>query len=319
MSVYTAISAAELADFLRNYDCGELVQFNGITAGIENSNYAVTTTSGNFILTLFERSDPNNLPFCLDLMAHLADNGIPSAHPIALRSGEYLRVLKNKPAVLVVHLPGASVTEPSRQQCAALGQSLAAMHSISRSISARRDDERGVDWHRSTAAKVASQLNAEDKMLLDEELEARLTLDLTILPQGVIHADLFRDNVLFSAQEISGLIDFYYAHTNALLYDLAVVVSDWCFEPGSGFSSERMTSITGAYVRERSLTDAEIAAFVPCLRAAGLRFWLSRLEDLHFPRGGAITHTKDPKHFAALLKLIARTGSELTNILSEAN
>ncbi len=314
MSVYTEISESALRRFLAGYSVGPAIAFEGIADGIENTNYRVLTRDGRFVLTVFEQTAAEDLPFCVGLMAALADHGIPSARPLADRAGRFVQTLHGKPALLVEHLPGRSVTVPSLEHCRAVGDMLAQMHVITATYPQQRDNERGTVWHREAAAAVHGMLADGDRALLDRTLEQTLEFDLSALPRGVIHADLFRDNVLFESEAVSGLIDFYYAHTGALIYDLAVVVADWCFEPDGTFLGERAAAIVAAYGARRPPHRTERAAWLPALRAAGLRFWLSREFDRHFPRAGAITQTKDPALFRAILVVLETDGAAL-NVL----
>jgi homoserine kinase type II len=302
MSVYTVIERDELEAFLADYEVGTLRDYSGITAGIENTNYFVTTTAGAYVLTLFEFTPAAELPFFLALMAHLAEHGVPSAHPLADRAGHYLRELKSRPAALVMRLPGASVAQPGISHCRAIGTAMARMHLATLDFAPRRDNDRGPAWRAATARLVAPCLDESDRALLWEaELEFRDDC-FAGLPGGVIHADLFRDNALFEAGHLTGLIDFYYAHSGAFIYDLAVAVADWCFDDHKlVLRGDLATALLGAYHAVRPLRTEEKSAWMPALRAAGLRFWLSRLKDLHFPRDGALVHIKDPQPFKRVL------------------
>ena len=304
MSVYTVIERDELETFLADYDVGALRSFSGITAGIENTNYFVTTTAGDYVLTLFEFTPATELPFFLELMAHLAEHGVPSAHPLADRAGRFLRELKGRPAALVMRLPGASVTRPEIEHCRAIGRAMARMHLASLDFPAQRANDRGPDWRADVARVVAPHLDDEDRRLLKASIEEFSEDGFAGLPSGVIHADLFRDNALFEAYRLTGLIDFYYAHSGAFVYDLAVAVADWCFDDDKrALKSELAGALLGAYGEVRPLLEGERQAWMAALRAAGLRFWLSRLKDRHFPRDGALTHIKDPLPFKRILLL----------------
>ena len=243
MSVFTPVSESELAEWLRNYSVGALVALEPIKAGIENTNYFVTTTQGRYVLTLFERLPADELPFYVNLMAHLARHGIPCPAPIADLADRYLQTLNGKPAALVTRLPGASVESPSIEQCEALGMLLARMHLAGRSYGAYLENPRGAKWWRFAAREVAPFLDAGQKALLEAELAFQAGQRFPDLPRGPVHADLFRDNALFEGSRISGVIDFYFAGVDSLLYDVAVCANDWCLvDPGSdGRLEERKT------------------------------------------------------------------------------
>ncbi len=301
MSVYTRIERHELEEFLRNYSLGELVDYSGISAGIENSNYFVTTTQGQFVLTLFETMQAAELPYFLDLMAHLAEHDIPSAHPLADKHGAYLRSLRDKPAALVQRLAGANVEQPTAAQCTTVGAALGDMHTAGQSYSGSRNNDRGPHWWKTTAQKVMPQLTHDDAELLSSELHFQTQFQAYDLPRGVIHADLFRDNVLFVGESLTGMIDFYYACNDALLYDLAVTINDWCSRPDGALEPELLQSMLEPYQELHPFSATEHEAWPVMLRAAALRFWLSRLHDMHFPRKGEITHIKNPDVFKRIL------------------
>jgi homoserine kinase type II len=301
MSVYTAVSREQLESFLSLYDQGPLVDFRGIKAGIENTNFFVTTEGGEFVLTLFEKLAAHELPFFLKLMAHLAEHGIPSAHPIADRHGDYLQRLNGKPAALVRRLSGESPHEASLAHCRAMGQALARLHLAARDYPGHRDNDRGYTWWLAVREILHSRLDADDAQLLDAELKFQGQDRFEGLPRGVIHADLFRDNAMFIGDTLTGIIDFYYACNDALLYDLAITVNDWCGTPGGGLHQNKAQALLTAYDQERPLKPVEKRAWPVMMRAAALRFWLSRLYDMHFPRAGHITHIKDPDEFKAIL------------------
>lgn len=301
MSVFTPVSRRQLEAFLGHYDCGELIEYSGISAGIENTNFFVTTTTGRYVLTLFEALTLDELPFFLDLMAYLAEHDLPSAHPLPDTSGSYLRVLRDKPAALVQRLRGASVEQPGATHCRLVGDTLGRMHNVGLNFPEQRHNDRGDVWRRQVRDKLSGRLDPEDQDLLDDELAWQLEHSVTDLPEGVIHADLFRDNVLFDGNELTGLIDFYYACNDSLLYDLAVTVNDWCCDAGGGLDPALTRELLHAYHRRRPLSADEREAWPGNLRAAALRFWLSRLHDAHFQREGEITHTKNPQVFRRIL------------------
>ncbi len=310
MSVYTNISGAELERFLERYRCGALVSFEGIGEGIENTNYFVEARCGSYVLTLFEWLAYDELPYFLELMAHVADAGLPCPHPVADARGEYLQRLKNKPAALITRLRGRTVAAAGTAHCEQVGGALARLHAAARTFRRRRPDGRDLDWFHEQQRRLAPVLDADDRALLHSEIEhqARAARAWPTLPGGTIHADLFRDNVLFDGARLSGLIDFYYACEGHLLYDVAVAVNDWCRRDDGGVSRGRYAALIRGYHERRALTPAEARAWPDVLRRAALRFWLSRLRDRAQPRAGAITHVKNPDVFKSIL-LDCRAGA----------
>lgn len=301
MSVYTNIEQHELEAFLKNYSLGALLKYQGINAGIENTNYFVSTESGEFVLTIFEEIDLDTLPYYLNLMAHLSDHGMPTAHPIADLHDNYVQVLKEKPTALVRRLDGKNILEPESIHSAAVGQALAQMHVLGESFTGVLANPRGVAWVEHTANRIAEHLSNEEQKLLSQEVNYRKQAFPKNLPQGVIHADLFRDNVMFKDHTLTGMIDFYYACNDYLLYDLAVTVNDWCTTKSGELDAELYISLITAYQTERPLETHELEAWEYMLRAAALRFWLSRSQDKIFPKDGEITHIKDPDVFKNIL------------------
>ena len=327
MSVYTRVERQDLEKFLCHYPLGTLISFEGIRAGIENTNYFVTTTAApavlpsaalappcespcalqeQFVLTLFEQLKYDELPYFLDLMAFLAERGIPSAHPLADHEQHYLRMLHGKPAALVQRLNGAATEHPTLAQCRALGDALGRMHVIGQTYPFQRVNTRGLLWWQDTMNKILSHLSIEDAALLQEEVRFQTVFHTSpaanTLPHGVIHADLFHDNALFVGDTLTGIIDFYYACNDILLYDVAVTVNDWCSTADGTLNDALTPALLQAYQQQRPFSAAEHDAWPTMLRCAALRFWLSRLHDLHFPRAGEITHTKDPEVFKRILK-----------------
>ncbi len=302
MSVYTNIRRPELEAFLDDYSLGELLHYTGINAGIENTNYFVTTENGEFVLTIFEHLDFNTLPYYLHLMAHLSDHGMPTAHPIADLHGDYIGTLKHKPAALVRRLEGRTVHAPTRSHCVVVGHALAQLHIIGKSFDRVLTNPRGIDWCQRTTQRVLQHLSDADRELLQRAMLYRQRSGRADLPRGVIHADLFRDNVMFQAHSLSGIIDFYYACNDYLLYDLAITVNDWCSLKNGELDRHLYTALIDAYRVKREFQQAEVDAWGYMLRAAALRFWLSRLQDRFFPRDGEITHIKDSDVFRNILR-----------------
>lgn len=314
MSVYTLVEPAPLANFLAAHQAGTLLDYSGISEGIENTNYLVSTTRGDYVLTLFESTPADQLPYFLDLMAHLAALGVPSARPLPDRDGRYLGLLCERPAALVARLPGRSVSVPELAHCRAIGSALARLHLAGQSFAPTRACDRGAQWRAVTFAQIRSRLSAGEIEVLRRAIANFEREPFTDLPAGVIHADLFRDNALFEGEELTGIIDFYYAHTGALIYDLAVTVTDWCFDSGRAFDAGRARALLEAYAAVRPLDGRERAAWSMAVQAAGLRFWLSRLKDALYPRDGALTRIKDPEPY----KRVYLFGREHGAVLAQA-
>lgn len=308
MSVYTTVTPEQLGRWLEAYSLGTLLEQQGIASGITNTNYFVTTTQGSYVLTLFEKNSAEDLPYFLGLMAHLADCGIPCPHPVARRDGGYLGTLNGKPAALVSRLRGRAVEQPDVAQCAAVGAILARMHMAGAAFRGCMENPRGPHWWKVTAEAVEPFLDATQRALLEQEIAFQSAFRNMALPRGVIHADLFRDNVLFDGAELTGLIDFYYACNDAWAYDLAITVNDWCIGEGGEADTPRLAALLEAYQAVRPLAGTERQAWPALLRAAALRFWLSRLHDLYFPQPGELTHAKDPEHFRRILSAHAVGG-----------
>lgn len=302
MSVFTRVTEAELTAWLGDYSLGQLLELKGIASGIENTNYFVTTTNGLFVLTLFEKLTAAELPFYLNLMAHLARHGIPCPSPVANRHNSFLGELNGKPACIVSRLPGKSLAQPEATHCAAIGAMLGQMHIAGQSFSASMDNPRGMAWRRHAAQQVKPFLPEDDAILLSNEVAFHERQNLHELPQGIVHADLFRDNVLFDGARIGGLIDFYFSCNDSMLYDVAITANDWCVNAAGGLDEVRARALLGAYHQVRAFTQQEKTLWPVVLRAAALRFWLSRLYDLHLPRDGEMVHAHDPEPFKRILQ-----------------
>jgi homoserine kinase type II len=307
MAVYTDVAADELAEFLEAYDIGELLSYKGIAEGVENSNFLLHATSGYFILTLYEkRVAKNELPFFLGLMTHLASRGIICPEPLTNRNGEALSALAGRPAVIINFLEGIWPRKPNAAHCAGVGQALARMHLAGADFPMKRANALSVSDWRPLFEQAASR--ADD---VQHGLRAFIGAELghlegnvwpTNLPQGVIHADLFPDNVFFLGERVSGLIDFTFACNDMLAYDVAICLNAWCFESDCSFNVTKARAFLGAYGRERQLSGAEQDALPLLARGAALRFLLTRLVDFLNVPAGALVRPKDPLEYARKLR-----------------
>ncbi len=301
MAVYTEVGDEELGAFVALYDIGALLSFKGIAEGVENSNFLLHTEAGHFILTLYEkRVRESDLPFFVGLMEHLAGRGLTCPTPVRMRSGEALGRLAGRPAALVTFLDGMWVRRPKVAHCAQVGEALADLHAAGEGFPIRRDNALTVTgWRplyelsRERADEVLPGLAREIETEL-ALLEARWPSDL---PRGVIHADLFPDNVFFLGDKLSGLIDFYFACNDLLAYDLAICLNAWCFEPDRQFNVTKARAMISGYVRRRPLSEAEIAALPLLARGSALRFLLTRLHDWLSVPPGALVTPKDPLEY----------------------
>ncbi|MGZ5924372.1 MAG: homoserine kinase [Rhizomicrobium sp.] len=313
MAVYTDVSAEDLADFLRDYELGELLSYKGIAEGVENSNFLVHTTTGNFILTLYEkRVAPEDLPFFLGLMGHLAAHGLTCPQPVKNRTGDMLGWIAGRPAAIVTFLEGMWMRRPSAVHCAAVGEALAKLHLAGADFPIRRRNALSVDGWRPlyvTAAAGADSVQPGLRAAIERELnhlEAAWPADL---PQGVIHADLFPDNVFFLGDTLSGLIDFYFACTDTLAFDVAICLNAWCFEPDHSYNVTKGRALLQAYAAVRPLGDAERAALPLLARGSALRFLLTRLVDWLNVPPGALVRPKDPLEYYRKLRFHQAVGS----------
>lgn len=301
MSVYTSVSSHELSQWLQRYALGELVQLKGIAAGITNTNYFVTTTHGRYVLTLFEVLTLAELPYFLELKSHLARHGVACPTPIADHTDQFASLLAGKPACLVSCLNGSDVSTPNTAQCFAVGEMLAQMHKASSTFVPRMTNPRGPAWWSNTASTLYPLLPAADAASLRAEIAFQDSHRFDFLPQGVIHADLFKDNVLMDGDKIAGFIDFYYACNDVLCYDLAIALNDWARNVAGEIDDDLARALIAGYQSVRPLNADEHSAWPVMLRAAALRFWTSRLQDFYQPASGEITYTKDPAVFQRLL------------------
>ena len=315
MAVYTEVSAEEVRSLLRELGLGELRSLQGCAGGIENTNYFVSAQDEGeireYVLTVFERLNSQQLPFYLRLMKHLAQRGIPVPDPTANAHGDLFFQLRGKPAAVVNRLRGKSELSPSAAHCAALGDMLAKMHLAAIDFPLSQPNLRGLSWWIETVPVLLPHLDIRQAALIQGELDYQKQVTASAahaaLPRGPIHADLFRDNVMFNEIDghlgLSGLFDFYFAGVDSWLFDIAVCMNDWCINLDSGSQDdERARSLVRAYSAVRPLTDPESALWPAMLRAAALRFWISRLWDYHLPRPASLLKAHDPGHFERVLR-----------------
>jgi homoserine kinase type II len=306
MAVFTEVSEQQADQLMQSLHLGELVSLQGISGGIENTNYFASTAQGEFVLTLFERLTHAQLPFYLQLMKHLAGQGIKVPMPQADAQGQILFTVCDKPAAVVERLQGESELNPSAAHCQAVGDMLARMHLAGASFDLAQPNLRGLAWWNETAPIVTPYLHAAQATLLASELALQNHVAASsndrALPRGPVHADLFRNNVMFVGHELSGFFDFYFAGVDSWLFDVAVALNDWCIDLDTGvWDTPRLNALLGAYQAVRPLQAAERALLNPMLRAAALRFWISRLWDFHLPREASILQAHDPSHFERVL------------------
>ena len=301
MSVYTRVDKGQLEAFLRNYQIGELVDFQGIVAGITNTNYFLQSSTGEFVLTLYENHSAETLDYILGLQYHLASNSVACALPVLDNNARLYSSLNNRPAAIIHCLPGLVCKNPTLENCALIGAELARFHLAGRGYTLNRGNPCGLSWCLAICDKLENYLSDSDRQLLLEELQFYQRYPMSGLPIGTLHADLFHDNVLFDGASLSGIIDFDYACNDVLIYDLCVTINDWCIEADGGIDQNRMLALMQAYQQLRPILEQEQAALPMMFRAAALRFWLSRLHDQFFPIAGELTFMKSPDEYKNLL------------------
>lgn len=302
MAVFTQVARQQLSELLGNFEIGALIEFSGIGEGSENTNYFVSTTQGEFVLTLFERIARLELPYYLDLTTFLASRGVPCATPLQKRNGEYISELSGKPAVIVQRLLGRSIDTPKTSHCFEVGRKLAELHLVGCEFPTKRDNPFTLDWYQQALRKLSSKIDFAERQLMQSEILYQEKFNPTGLPGGLIHADLFVDNVLFEDNKVSGIIDFYYACQDSLLLDVAIAMNDWCRNGDFRLEPLLKEALVDGYQAVRALSASEKDQFPTIVRLAALRFWVSRLLDFHFPRSGQLVKTKDPKELQYILE-----------------
>ncbi|HTH76781.1 MAG TPA: homoserine kinase [Trinickia sp.] len=315
MAVFTVVNETDLAQWMRHYDLGEVVDFRGIPSGIENSNFFLTTTRGAYVLTIFEKLTAEQLPFYLELMRHLAQHRVPVPDPVRRDDGALFGLLHGKPAAIVTKLPGAAELAPGSEHCAEVGQMLARMHLAGRDFGPYLPNLRSLAWWQETVPQVLPFLTEPQRVLLTSELAHQTAFfassDYAALPSGPCHCDLFRDNVLFAPAEpgtghtvrLGGFFDFYFAGCDKWLFDVAVTVNDWCVDLATGkLDASRADALLRAYQTVRPFTPEELRHWPDMLRAGAYRFWVSRLYDFYLPRAAEMLKPHDPTHFERILR-----------------
>lgn len=307
MAVFTPVTEEQAALLMSQLGLGELTELRGIEGGIENTNYFATTDLGDYVMTLFERLNHEQLPFYLYLMKHLAEKGIPVPNPAANSDGDILHTLCDKPAAVVNRLLGKSQLTPDAVHCAAVGAMMARMHLAGEDYNRSQPNLRGLAWWNDTVPVVLPYLEEDQARLLQSELAFQNHIAQSAayqaLPKGPVHADLFRDNVMFDDKKLTGFFDFYFAGNDTWLFDLSVCMNDWCIDLNSGeHAPERALAMLDAYQEVRPLRSAERQLLPAMLRAGALRFWISRLWDFHLPREASMLKPHDPTHFERVLR-----------------
>jgi homoserine kinase type II len=306
MAVYTDVSAEDLAAFIAGYDLGELLSYKGIAEGVENSNFLLHTAAGYFILTLYEkRVAASDLPFFLALMEHLASRGIVCPQPVTNRKGKTLGLVAGRPAAIVTFLEGMWIRRPDARHCAAVGEALAKLHLAGADFHPTRLNALSLAGWRTLYAHCSARADEVQpglKGIIENELAALEKSWPRALPQGVIHADLFPDNVFFLGDRLSGLIDFYFACTDTLAYDIAICLNAWCFETDHSYNVTKGRALLQGYAKTRRMSDAELEAMPVLARGAALRFLLTRLVDWLDVPPGAMVRPKSPQEYFRKLR-----------------
>jgi homoserine kinase type II len=307
MAVFTPVSLDEIIPWAAQFPIGTVRSIQGISSGIENSNFFLFTDRGEYVLTIFEKLSFEQLPFYLNLMRHLAERDVLVPAPIANEQGDILHRLQGKPAAIVSRLHGDWVPAPRPVHCASVGAMLARMHLAAHDYPLYQPNLRGLSWWRETTPVVLPYLSDDNQQLLRAEMQFQENLAASTiypsLPSGPIHADLFRNNVMFNGEQLSGFFDFYFAGCDRWLFDVAVTVNDWCIDLDSGATdAARVRALLDAYHAVRPFTVEESSAWPAMLRAAALRFWISRLYDFYLPREAEMLTPHDPTHFERILR-----------------
>jgi len=315
MSVYTTVEIPRLEQFLTRYALGKLRDFQPIAAGITNTNYYLDTELDRFVLTLYEQHSNLELDYMLGLQQHLANLSVRCSEPVKDRNGCFYSQLNQRPAAVIHRLPGEVVTAPVEQHCTLIGAELARFHLAGSDFAGLRANPRGIDWVLTACDKLAPGLEVVDSYSITSTLDDCRRFGLERLPHGAIHADLFHDNALFVGDELGGIFDFDYACNDSFVFDIAVLLNDWCIDTEGHLAADLVNSFLDAYQQQRQLEAIELEALPLMLRLGALRFWLSRLYDKNFPLGGELTFTKNPNEFRHIHQLRSTQTSTLKELL----
>ncbi|MFN7673187.1 MAG: homoserine kinase [Betaproteobacteria bacterium] len=321
MSVFTPVTLGEARAFVAPYNVGDVIDFQDIAAGVENSNFFVTTTSGRYVLTIFEKIPRADLDFYMELMQHLHRAGVRCAAPVANSDGQVLQNLKGKPAALVHRLSGGDIAHPTAEDCFVVGTALALMHAATSSFKMSLANWRGLAWWRHEAESLEGFATRAENALIQSEVGYQSGFDELRLPRGIVHAHLFPDHVLWNELPQPQMSDFYFACNEQLLWDVAITVNDWCLDfsayPVARLDGENTRALLAGYASVRRLTLAEREAWPQMLRAAALRTWLGRLGYHYYPRSSTLTHTKDHLFSENLLRYFVAQGRETCALLPD--
>lgn len=314
MSVFTTVEPAQIEQFLKRYELGNIRSFSPIAAGITNTNYYLDTESGRYVLTLYEHHSDDELDYILGLQRHLAEKSVACPAPVRDRRGDNYSSLNNRPAAINQRMPGEVEAKPGDSHCSQIGAELARFHLAGQDFGNIRPNPRGVEWLLAAGDMLEADLSPQDQLLVTTTVGSIRTFDHASLTQGAIHADLFHDNALFVDGALGGVIDFDYACYDSLVLDIAIVLNDWCIDARGNLDGQLVSAVLDSYQQYRKLDQAEIKAMPLMLRVAALRFWLSRLYDKIYPLSGEMTFVKDPQAFRNLLLLRSTEADQLEQL-----
>ena len=317
MSVYTKVDSAQLDKFLERYVLGKCLELRPIATGVTNTNYFLDTDGGSYVLTLYEHHSDDEIDYILGLQRHLASRSIHCSNPVLDRRGDSFSMLNNRPAAIIHLLPGSVMKTPTAEHCGIISTELARFHLAGKDYDGLRHNPRGLDWMMAARDMLDSELNADDDRLIDACLQDYQAADLAELPWGAIHADLFHDNALFDGEHLGGIIDFDYACVDWYVFDLAVLINDWCVDADGGLQLDLVDALLESYCKIRPLDRLELESLPLFLRVTALRFWLSRLYDKTFPLNGELTTVKSPDEYRHQLALRSETSDELRELFAQ--